>query len=330
MDDLITGTVELLLAREAGPKVVREMPDGRGGAQLWQALHEAGIPDAMVPEADGGSGLTLAEVYPALFALGRHAVSIPLGETILARAVLGNSAPPGRIAIAGSTRSDAGTIVCHNVSNGRHADWVVAETPGSPMLLQVAAAWNVSAAPGGSGSDTDMSWAAPANGQTLPGALPWRAAGALVTAIRMAGAIDRILEMVVEHAKSRTQFGRPIGKFQAVQQQVSVLAEQAGAARAASELACVSGSASGPVDPVRAALAKVRVGEAAIHASAIGHAVHGAIGVTEEHALQLYTSLLQHGRMSFGSGRYWAEFLGAELMEGSGMDVLEFVRARLS
>jgi alkylation response protein AidB-like acyl-CoA dehydrogenase len=108
------------------------------------------------------------------------------------------------------------------------------------------------------------------------------------------------------------QFGKPIGKFQAVQQQLAVMAEQVFAARMAAQLGCAS--AGWAPQPALAALAKARVGEAAERAVAIAHAVHGAIGMTAEHDLQLYTRRLQEWRSDFRTGPYWHAQLGRQLL----------------
>lgn len=88
----------------------------------------------------------------------------------------------------------------------------------------------------------------------------------------MAGAMERLLEMTIRYANDRSQFGKPIGKLQAIQQQTSVMAEQVFAARTA---ALVGLSGGGPrVDVIRAAVARAPAEEAAVASVAISHAVH--------------------------------------------------------
>ena len=133
--------------------------------------------------------------------------------------------------------------------------------------------------------------------------------GALITATLMAGAMQRVLEATLAYANDRAQFGKSIGKFQAVQQQLSVMAEQVFAARMAAEIGCASDGIA--PQPLRAAVAKARASEAAEKVVAIAHAVHGAIGVTAEFDLQLHTRRLQEWRGDFGSQAYWHAQLGA-------------------
>ncbi|KAG0741354.1 hypothetical protein G6F24_016736 [Rhizopus arrhizus] len=101
----------------------------------------------------------------------------------------------------------------------------------------------------------------------------------------MAGAMDRVLSLTLDYANTRAQFGKPIGRFQAVQQQISVMAEQVWAVRMAAQLA-FQGTGGRP-QAMLAAMGKARASLAAPIVADIAHAVHGAIGVTAEYDLQL-------------------------------------------
>lgn len=135
-----------------------------------------------------------------------------------------------------------------------------------------------------------------------------RALCAATDAAVMAGAIDALQAMTLDHASTRRQFGREISKFQAIQHQIAVMAEEVMAARMAAETA-LAGS---PLDisVQAAAVAKMRCGEAAQACSGIAHAVHGAIGVSAEHALHRFTGSLHRLRLSHGGESYWARRLG--------------------
>jgi acyl-CoA dehydrogenase len=113
----------------------------------------------------------------------------------------------------------------------------------------------------------------------------------------------------VQYAGERVQFGRPIGRFQAVQQNLAVLAGQAAAATAAAE-AAIEAAAQG-LDALAIAAAKIRAGEAAGIGAAIAHQVHGAIGFTQEHSLHHATRRLWSWRDEFGSEAFWSRKLGA-------------------
>ncbi|EHN76869.1 acyl-CoA dehydrogenase, partial [Streptomyces coelicoflavus ZG0656] len=104
----------------------------------------------------------------------------------------------------------------------------------------------------------------------------------------MAGAHDRVLELTVDHVTTRVQFGRPLAKFQAIQQELAKLAGEVAAASAAADQAADAYVAGGDIT-FAVAVARARIGEAASKASAIAHQLHGAIGFTREHVLHRYT-----------------------------------------
>ena len=119
--------------------------------------------------------------------------------------------------------------------------------------------------------------------------------------------------MACGYANDRVQFGRPIAKFQAIQQQLALAGEWSAMAAMASQLALAGPGVA--LDPVRVASAKQVAGSAAQVCAEVVHAVHGAIGVTAEYDLQLFTRRLWTWAADFGSSLHWARALGAELVE---------------
>lgn len=151
-----------------------------------------------------------------------------------------------------------------------------------------------------------------------------RALAAVLAAGEMAGALEAVQALTLEYAGSRRQFGREIGRFQAIQHQIAVLAEEAIAARAAAEIAFVG--APGEVSERRAAVAKIRCGQAAVRVAAIAHAVHGAIGVSEEYALRRYTRRLRELALAQGGETTWAALLGSWALSDA-RDITSLARA---
>ena len=124
--------------------------------------------------------------------------------------------------------------------------------------------------------------------------------------------MERALDTAVTYAGERKQFGRPIGKFQAVQQNLAVMAGQVAAAGAAADAGVEALSIDDPAkQEFLIAIAKTRVGDAATLASEIAHQVHGAIGFTKEYSLQLSTRRLWSWRDEFGGEAEWAAKVGA-------------------
>lgn len=150
-----------------------------------------------------------------------------------------------------------------------------------------------------------------------------RRIGAVVSAAAIAGAGDRLLIMCVDYTNQRVQFGKPIARQQAVQQQLAVMAEQVVLARIAAQIGC-----SGELIPTlfNAATAKQVASAAAVQISAIAHAVHGAIGISEAYDLQLYTRRLHEWRAAYGSERYWAAQLGVQRLCAPAMLTVDYIR----
>jgi acyl-CoA dehydrogenase len=328
---LLRDTATRLFAREISPALLREAEAGAWPASAWAALEEAGLPRAPVAEEHGGAGVPPADALALLQVAGAHAVPLPLAETMLAGWLLagaGLPVPGGPLTLAPVTagetlrleRSRTGWHLAGRVSRvpwGRHAvaAAVVAVCDGvARVAVLPAAAWR--AAPGhnlaGEPRDTleisgSVAHAAPTT--VSPEAL--LALGAVARTQQIAGALGELTTMTTGYAQDRVQFGRPIGKFQAVQQNLAVLAAQAAAALAAADLAAaaVEGLRLVPI-----AAAKARAGEAAGIGAAIAHQVHGAIGFTQEHRLHLLTRRLWSWRDEFGNEATWNRRLGAEML----------------
>jgi alkylation response protein AidB-like acyl-CoA dehydrogenase len=145
--------------------------------------------------------------------------------------------------------------------------------------------------------------------------------GALFRAAQMAGAMEAALALSTRYANDRIQFGRPIAKFQAIQQQLALLAEQAAAASVAVESAASATAADRPSSELAVAAAKIRAGEAAGKVAEIAHQVHGAIGFTHEHSLHRLTRRLWSWRDEFGNESHWSRELGRAVM-AAGADAL--------
>jgi acyl-CoA dehydrogenase len=137
------------------------------------------------------------------------------------------------------------------------------------------------------------------------------AALALLRTGQIAGALDHALELSVGYTRERQQFGRPLAQFQAIQQQLAVLAEEtaaAGMAAAAAFKAMDRGDAGFEI-----AAAKLRANRAARTSTGIAHQVHGAMGFTAEYALHHLTRRLWAWQTEAGNERFWGERLGAQI-----------------
>jgi acyl-CoA dehydrogenase len=129
--------------------------------------------------------------------------------------------------------------------------------------------------------------------------------GALTRIALIAGALDRVYELAVRHAGERRQFGRPIGAFQAVQQHLVTIAQQAALAGAA---AATTARRPGGFE---IAAGKLLANRAALSAGRAAHQVLGARGTTREHPLGQLTCRLWAWRSEYGDEHRWSTTLGA-------------------
>ncbi|MFA6020965.1 MAG: acyl-CoA dehydrogenase family protein [Rhodospirillales bacterium] len=330
MEDLFTDAAERLFSSQATPKLVRAAEAGDSCKHLWDEIHQAGFADALVPEDKGGAGLDLGDVFGVLMECGAALLPVPLGLTMQARALLaqeGADIPEGPIAIAANAAITAdGSMTCQNVSWGMTADWIVAPLPdrGWHILKKERAVPSLHAS-----WQADLHWQS-TEAKCLPSGIDfdWLSAAAAIMAAHMAGSMGRILTMTIDYANQRVQFGKPIGKLQAIQQQISVMAEQVYAARMAAQMGC-SGKGFSP-NPLLAATAKARAGAASVPVSQIAHAVFGAMGITQECDLQLHTRRLYEARSAFGSDAFWNSRIGHGYLKSNAASSLDFVRIHLS
>jgi acyl-CoA dehydrogenase len=284
-------------------------------AALWRRLDDLGLVRLTGAEQSGGSGAGWYEAAELLAAAVRHGVRIPLAEhDLLACWLLDANGMPGdgRVRtlclldehgvakdVPWATGADRVVVVWQ--LDGQYyvadADTAVLEvTPGTNMI----------------GEPRDTVVADPANQRGAPIAAELiaqlRLKSALVRSIQVCAALDRILQLSIEHATSRNQFGRTLSRFQAVQNLISDIAAEAALARASTEAALTAGVISewsaGNLDFL-VAVARSCAGHSASIAVRNAHQVHGAIGTTREHRLHEFTRSALAWRSEFGSVQYW-------------------------
>jgi acyl-CoA dehydrogenase len=207
---------------------------------------------------------------------------------------------------------------------------VVADDGGAPMIALVAggsARTEADASLAREPRDT-LTWsAAPVvAAAALKGRLgpqPVWAGGALVRAAQMAGGLEFLLAQSVKYVTERKQFGRPLAAFQAIQQNLALLAGHTAAAGMAAQQAfhVVDRTGENGDPSFEIAVAKVRTGEAAGLGAGIAHQAHGAIGFTYEHSLHFVTRRLWSWRAEFGAESHWSVALGRQVA-AQGADAL--------
>jgi hypothetical protein len=151
-----------------------------------------------------------------------------------------------------------------------------------------------------------------------------RPKGAFMRVAQAAGALDAALAMSIDHVNTRQQFGKPLAKFQAVQQVLSIFATEAAAVNVAGAAAAAAlDRAGGNMEAAlfEIAAAKLRANKAIGVAASIAHQVHGAIGFAREYELHKLTGPLNDWRSDHGNDAYWAAVLGgmAAKLGGAGL-----------
>ena len=139
--------------------------------------------------------------------------------------------------------------------------------------------------------------------ETIEKVILW---GAAAKCAEMVGGAQRVLDMTVDYAKQRVQFGRPIGAFQAVQHHCANMASDVEGCRYITAQAAWKLSEGAPAEQ-DVAIAKAWVSEAYRRICATGHQVHGAIGFTKEHNMQLYSRRAKEAELAFGDADFHLE-----------------------
>ena len=125
-----------------------------------------------------------------------------------------------------------------------------------------------------------------------------------------------IRDRTIEHANTRVQFGKPLGKQAAVQHQLALMAEYVAAAGVAVDFAVRRWSEGAAPEVIWRAVAsaKIRCGESAGKGAEMAHQIHGAIGFTREYRLQDFTRRLWTWRDEAGTEAEWSQALGERLI----------------
>jgi acyl-CoA dehydrogenase len=300
----------------------RGVPD-QFDAELWRNLEETGLARlTSTPDVDAGPH----ELAIVLYGLARHAAAVALAETDALAGWLGREAgielPDGPLTVAVADADSDGARVtgtagavpwaraCTTVLavRGRDGLWVGVLDAADRTLRE---SHNLAGEPRDAITfDVAAGELHPVD-PTVDAQLERR--GAWSRCVQIVGALDTAAALSVEHTGQRVQFGRPLSAFQSVQQSLAGMAGEIERARAAVELAVAAavehGFASSQTD-FAVTVAKVAVGRAVGPVTTTAHQLHGAIGVTSEHPLWLFTLRAQSWSSDYGTTNDYARRLG--------------------
>ncbi len=136
---------------------------------------------------------------------------------------------------------------------------------------------------------------------------------AVCLANEMVGGAQKVLEMSVEYAKVRVQFGRPIGSFQAIKHKCADMLLEVESAKSAAYYAAWAAAEDNDELPVVASLAKAYCSDAYFHATAENIQIHGGIGFTWEHPAHLYFKRAKSSEILLGDATYHRELLAQRI-----------------
>lgn len=334
---LLIEVVSTLLEDRSTPDDVRRAEAAGGFApDLWRALEDAGLPWVSVPEEAGGSGGTLRDALAIQRLFGRHAAPVPMAETGLLGGWLQASAGLTVLPEPTTAALGAGQVTAvpeqgglrltgdvRRVPYGRHCARLVLLLDDGTVVAVPLEGLDVVAGTNLAGEPRDTVRLA---GVLLPAEATGRPAGdvtdeafllraRMARVLAMAGAMEQVLDLTVRYANEREQFGRRIGRFQAVQAHIVKVAEETACARISADAAAEALAAGSPDAPAWVAMAAVTAADAARVVTGGAHQVHGAIGMTSEYPLGLFTRRLWAWRNEYGSERYWRRRVGDRLVD---------------
>ena len=322
----LTQGVRDYLAGVHGAEVLRELDvtESRRSADVWHGLVEMGLPGLLVPEAQGGLGLSLLDAVLIAAELGRAGVAEPLADTALVAAPLLVKAGNLDALLAAIAAGEAKVALQHPFN-----PWV-ADLEGASHVLSVKDGALLLAEHGG-GTDLLDSvdplrrLYAPitASGAEVGSADALLDHAALIAAAQLVGVADAMLEQATDYAKNRSQFGQPIGSFQAVKHHLATAVVKIEFARPVVQRAAIALAEGSASAPVHVSHAKLAAADAAWAMSETAIQTHGAMGYTYEVDLHFWMKRAwalsgAWGDRAFHLARIDAAVIGGALPIGPG------------
>ncbi|MFJ8262188.1 acyl-CoA dehydrogenase family protein [Rummeliibacillus sp. NPDC094406] len=331
--DMLIDVVEKIFKDHVQKETVDLVEEGKWAENVWSILNDNGMLGVTISEDAGGADGDLEDLLNIYRLVGKYAVPIPFVEYTFANYLLELVKLPiterkvtytvntnEKLVFTGD-QTVRGTLT--NVPWARHADELVAiaKAEEGDYLVKVAIEdtfleqnINLSCEP----RDTIIL----ENVKVLHKSVVALTSEQLQTIMHvetaakvalMAGTIEKINDLTVQYTKEREQFGRPIHRFQLVQEHLALLAGETVIIRSAVDnmiAALVENRHQNEV-----ILTRIRIDEATKTVSTSAHQVHGAIGVTHEHNLHQYTRRLWSYRDEGVTQSEWSEILANELLQ---------------
>ncbi len=334
-----------ILADHATPDRLRavEAGDDRFDRTLWTRLADAGVLAAALPEAVGGAGLDLLAQCAVLVELGRAVAPVPyLASIVLGAAALARFGPPdlacraaqGELVVTAALaeaageppvwaeRATAGWVLSGArtaVPAGPYADLILVPA-GDHVFLVTPTDPGVTVRPqrvvdGDRAGLLDLAAVNVPDDRVLggPEVLDWLTArGTVGVCAAQLGVVERALELTADYARTRVQFGRPIGEFQAVAQRLADGYIDVEAVRLTMWQAAWRLSAGLPAE-TEVATAKFWAADAGHRVAHTAVHVHGGVGIDLEHPLHRYFVAAKRAEFTLGAATTQLRKIGAVL-----------------
>ena len=316
--EALRSTARDLLTELCPPAAVRAAWTQAPDPAPWQALTAAGALSVLVPQSDGGLGLDETYLVPVLEEAGRAALPHPLTETALVAAPLGAVGP-----MLATDLGAVGPMLATDLGAAGAA--VPSATFAESFLLVSGRGLRLYEA-----HEVDVEPVATVDASRHCGRVRPRAGGETVTedpdavaaafdrgvlgaAAELVGLSRAMLELTVDYAAQRHQFGRPIGSFQAVKHHLANARIQIEFASPAVLYAADAVAHSRPEATRSVSQAKWLAGEAAAVTGRAALQCHGAIGYTTEYDLHVYLKRSWALARSWGGADFHADRVAASI-----------------
>jgi alkylation response protein AidB-like acyl-CoA dehydrogenase len=315
----IKETAREMLASRSPLSVVREAAESRTYPDsLWNEIRELGWPGIAIGEEHGGQGLGMVELVILAEELGYACAPTPFLSNAIAGLVIdaGGSDEQRETWLPGIASGEGrGSIAMTGEQEGLVPDAEGAAVIGldpmtGPRLVEASSA-NVEPL---ELIDATRAYARVSadGGEPLEGDVgAGFQRGAVALAAELVGVAQRAMEMAVEYAKERQQFGRPIGAYQAVSHRCAQMLYDTEEARSLAYYAAWCAGAEPESLPLAAHMAKARASDAAWRVTNDALQVLGGIGFTWEHDLQFFLKRAKVGAELLGDVRMHRERVAA-------------------
>ena len=322
MHQLIIDTAAKIFSDHCDKPLLDRAETGEFPATLWQQITDNGF-DLL---GSLSSGTSVQDMFAFVQQCGGFAVPLPIAETLLVNRWCETGTTQTQ-RLGGGLYSiglvDAGKVI--DVPWGRCADKVLAVRQGSHDVLVIENPQVIDQGCNLAGEPRDT-LTCPGDAKVLHVDEDPYAQLAVTRINLMAGSLQTLLDLGLQFANERVQFGRAIAKFQAIQHSLAVVASEVAVSRRAADAAVDAMGSDRFVFEVAAS--KARIGEAVTIVAEQVHQVHGAMGFTHEHRLHHFSRRAWAWRDEYGNEFYWQSLLGAHLASLGPDGVWPFIATR--